>query len=119
MPFDYANKGWPSPITLNGVEYTVTSCDQEDKGLVYEQAASKNPHLTIHGADKEGPSYWQRYNMGFHVRISGTKLYEFDWQGKPDEFVAVGKGKGTGGGTPEQTAEARAIAADFMTAMKP
>lgn len=124
MPFDYTLKGWPSPITLNGAVYTVASCDKDDTGLVYVQAGVKNPHVTIHGVNKEGPDDWHRGGSGsFHVRVSNTKLYEFDTDGKPYDFgppkASKGKkGVGTGTGSPVQTVTANAIARDFVGAIR-
>lgn len=121
MPYDYTNKGWPASLTLSGQVYSVGSCDKDDSGLVYTLAAAKNPHVTIHDLNKEGPGYWKRTN-GFHVRVSGTKLYEYTSSGEPDNFVAP-KGKkgapaaGTGLGTIEQTTLANAIATDFAAAI--
>lgn len=121
MPFDYTTKGWPATLTLDGKVYAVTSCDAGDTGLVYAQAAVKNPHVTIHGADKEGPSTWRR-GGGFHVRVSNTKLFEFTAEGAPDDFMTPTTGRGgskaaTGLGDATQTATANAIAKDFSAAI--
>jgi hypothetical protein len=121
MPFDYTTKGWPASLTLNGQVYAVLSCDDGDIGLMYKQAGVKNPHVTIHRADKEGPGTWRR-SGGFHVVITNTKKFEFTSDGTPHDFMTPAKSRGgskavTGHGDAEQTATAKAIAMDFSAAI--
>lgn len=124
MPFDYTIKGWPSPLTLDGKVYTVSSCDREDSGLCYSQAGVKNPHLTIHAIDKEGPTRWrQNSDASFHVRMSNTKLFEYDQKGASKDFEVATSRRGptvmaTGVGTVDQVAEAKRIALAFAAALK-
>lgn len=120
MPFDYTTKGWPGALTLGGGNYDVTSCDRDDTGLVYKLTnGTSNPHVTIHGADKEGPGVWRNHSGTFHVVVSNTKTYEYDRNGAPNDFVPARKGGkgGTGLGDANQTATAKAIALDFSAAI--
>lgn len=114
MPFDYANKGWPASLTLDGDTYKVSSCDKDDTGLVYSQDGTRNPHITIHGINKEGIFSWDEM---FHVRMSNTKLFEYK-RDKPDDFVTTSGKKATGAGTIEQRATANKLAKEFYAAIR-
>jgi hypothetical protein len=116
MAFDYTIKGWPAQLTLVGNVYSVASCDQGDTGLVYAQAGAANPHITIHGVNKEGPSVWLR-NPDVHVRVSHTKLYEYLGD-KPNDFATPSGKKTTGAGSIDQTSTANALATAFYAAIK-
>jgi hypothetical protein len=120
MAFDYSSVGWPAALVLDGANYTVTSCDKGDTGLVYKLVnGNKNPHVTIHGADKKGPHDWRRAGS-FHVRVSNAHLYEYDRDGLSFDFAPAKKGGkgGTGLGTADQGAQAGRIAKDFSTAIR-
>ncbi len=122
MPYNYTIKGWPSPITLATKTYTVSSCDLDDMGLCYSQAGVKNPHITIHQANKEGPDDWKRTTNGtFHVVVSNKKKYEYNRQGAADfQTQATGKKKSeltTGNGSPEQALLASGLAVEFRAAI--
>ncbi len=116
MPFDYTIKGWPAQLTLVGNNYTVTSCDKDDTGLVYAQAGVANPHITIHGINKEGPGVWLRH-PSVHIRVSHTKLYEYLGD-QPDDFQTQSGKKTTGAGSVDQTSTANALATAFYSAIK-
>jgi hypothetical protein len=120
VPFDYALKGWPATLTLGGSIYQVNSCDRDDTGLIYKLTdGTKNPHVTIHGADKEGPDDWRRTSGSFHVVVSNTKTYEYDYKGQSNDFTAQGtKKKTTGTGDANQSAIANTIAKDFAKAIE-
>jgi hypothetical protein len=120
MPFDYSIKGWLSTVTIDNNTYAVTSCDKDDSGLVYAIANQGNPHITIHNLKKEGPDDWRRSGGVFHVRMSNTKIYEYDRTGPADFVHAGGKKKGekaTGCGTADQTSAANKIADEFRNAI--
>ena len=120
MPFNYSIKGWLPTITIGLDTYVVTSCDTDDAGLVYAIANQANPHITIHNLNKEGPDDWKRSGGVFHIRVSGTKIYEYDRNGPADFVHAGGKKKGqkaTGTGTVDQTLSANLIAVEFRNAI--
>lgn len=121
MSFDYTIKGWPATIEIEATEYKIRSCGKDDNDLVYAIEGQHNPHITIHGVNKEGPDDWRR-GGNFHVRVSRTKVYEYDSTGAPNDFVyAAGpkKGtKGTGAGSAEQSIQANEIAAQFVAKLK-
>lgn len=121
MPFDYKIKGWPASLTIGGQSFEVTSCDAGDTGLVYtKNLAKKNdkPHITIHGVDKEGPDDWFFRKGFFHVVVSNTKTYEYDWQGQPADFEAPTGRKTTGNGSIDQTSQANTMATEFLKALR-
>lgn len=122
MPFDYTTKGWPATIEIDGAEYHLSSCDEGDNGLVYAVPGQNNPHITIHQIDKEGPHDWHRRRSRFHVRVSNTKVYEYNMDGSPADFLFGGgpkKGaKATGIGSADQSAMANSMAQVFVAAIK-
>lgn len=121
MPFDYSIKGWPATVVIDAATYDLDSCDLDDSGLVYAVAGVKNPHITIHEVNKTGPGDWHRRGGDFHIRVSGSKLYEYNKDGPNDFVFATGKKKGdkaTGAGSADQSALANAMAITFRTAIK-
>lgn len=117
MPFDYTIKGWPPSITLGTHSYSVSSCDKDDKGLCYSQAGVKNPHITIHEANKEGPDDWRRSTNGtFHVVVSNKKKYEYNRDGSAD-FKTQGGDFTTGNGSVAQAELADGLAKEFRAAI--
>ncbi len=115
MAYDYTIKGWPATITFGAAVFTVTSADGNDNDLIYV-GATRYPHITIHGLDKEGPSVWKRRGGDFHVKLTRNRLFEYDRNG-PNDFVTQRGQQTTGTGTVAQVADALTMSQTFRNAI--